>query len=157
MLALAIAIGGQALHHSKDHGKHVLRNGLPIGTCGACHDGAPGHDARGGIFVVACRVELKKAQVLRGFEARGRQVADDDVCCGDLLIGHDVTVHKRNGVGRYCCAQALALGLIDGQQAKYVHGGPSKRSMCQKVDRFNVTHVAVSDTDANAAAAPRPD
>ena len=23
--------------------------------------------------------------------------------------------------------------------------------MCQKVDRFNVTHVAVSDTDANAA------
>ena len=49
------------------------------------------------------------------------------------------------------------MGLVDGQQAKYVHGGPSKRSMCQKVDRFNVTHVAVSDTDANAAAAPRPD
>ena len=42
----------------------------------------------------------KKAQVLRGFEARGRQVADDDVCRGDLLIGHDIAVHKRNGVGR---------------------------------------------------------
>ena len=36
-------------------------------------------------------------------------------------------------------------------------GGPSYRWLCLFVDRFNVTHVAVSDTDANAAAAPRPD
>ena len=32
MLALQIVIAGQALHHGKDHGKHMLAHGLTVGA-----------------------------------------------------------------------------------------------------------------------------
>lgn len=32
MLALQVVVAGQALHHGKDHGKHMLAHGLAVGA-----------------------------------------------------------------------------------------------------------------------------
>ena len=58
MLALQVMLAGKAIHHRKDHGKHVLAHSLAIGAHRAGELGVGRHGAGGEVIVVTGTLQL---------------------------------------------------------------------------------------------------
>ncbi len=65
MLTLQIVIVAQALHHGKDHGKHVLAYGLTVGADRARQLGVSRHGASSKVVVIAGGLQLQQPENAR--------------------------------------------------------------------------------------------
>ena len=121
MLALQVLVAGQALHHGKDHGKHVLAYGLAVGAHRARQFGVGRHGAGGKVVVIAGGLQLQQLEVL----ARGKQgrvnVAQDHVGIGDLLARGGVGARVDKVLARSARLKNYAMTVVDGQQNQDVH------------------------------------
>ncbi len=121
MLALQVVIAGQALHHRKDHGKHVLAHGLAVGAHRARQFGVGRHGAGGQVIVIARGLQLQQLEVL----TRGKQgrvyVAQDYVGIGDLLTRDGVGARVDKVLARSARLQELLMSVVDGQRNQDVH------------------------------------
>ena len=121
MLALQVVIAGQALHHRKNHGKHVLAYGLTVGAHRARQFGVGWYGAGGKVVVIAGGLQLQQLEVL----ARGKQgrvnVAQDHVGIGDLLARDGVGARVDKVLARSARLEDRAMAVVDGQQNQDVH------------------------------------
>ena len=135
MLALQVVIAGQALHHGKDHGKHVLAHSLAVGAHRAGKLGVGWHSAGGQVIVIACGLQLQQLEVL-AYGKQGRvDVAQDHVGIGDLLARDGVGARVDKVLARSARLKNCAMAVIDGQQNQNVHKQSSPLNL-PKRDRF---------------------
>ena len=135
MLALQVVIAGQALHHGKDHGKHVLAYGLAVGAHRAGQFGVGRHGAGGKIVVIAGGLQLQQLEMLACREHARVYIAQDHVGIGDLLARGGVGARVDKVLARSARLKNCAMAVIDGQQNQDVHKQSSPLSL-PKRDRF---------------------
>ncbi len=121
MLALQVVITGQALHHGKDHGKHVLAYGLTVGADRARQLGVSRHGAGGKVVVIAGGLQLQQLEMLACREHVRVDVAQDHVGIGDLLARGGVGARVDKVLARSARLKNCAMTVVDGQQNQDVH------------------------------------
>ena len=121
MLALQVLVAGQALHHGKDHGKHVLAHGLTVGTDRARQLGFSRHGAGGQVIVIAGGLQLQQLEMLACGKQGRVYVAQDHVGIGDLLVRGGVGARVDKVLARSTRLKNCAMAVIDGQQNQDVH------------------------------------
>ena len=135
MLALQIVIAGQALHHGKGHGKHVLAYGLAVGAHRARQFGVGWHGAGGQVIVIAGGLQLQQLEMLACREHVRVDVAQDHVGIGDLLARGGVGARVDKVLARSARLKNCAMAVVDGQQNQDVHKQSSPLYL-PKRDRF---------------------
>ena len=135
MLALQVVIAGQALHHGKDHGKHVLAHSLTVGAHRARQFGVGRHGAGGKVVVIAGGLQLQQMEMLACREHVRVDVAQDHVGVGDLLARDGVGARVDKVLARNARLKNCAMAVIDGQQNQDVHKQSSPLDL-PKRDRF---------------------
>ena len=135
MLALQVVIAGQALHHGKDHGKHVLAHSLTVGAHRARQFGVGRHGAGGKVVVIAGGLQLQQLEMLACREHVRVDVAQDHVGVGDLLARDGVGARVDKVLARSARLKNCAMAVIDGQQNQDVHKQSSPLDL-PKRDRF---------------------
>ena len=135
MLALQVVIAGQALHHGKDHGKHVLAHGLAVGAHRAGKLGIGWHGAGGQVIVIARGLQLQQLEVLARGKQGGVYVAQDHVGVGDLLTRDGIGARVDKVLARSARLKDRAVTVVDGQQNQDVHKQSSPLDL-PKRDRF---------------------
>ena len=121
MLALQVLVAGQALHHGKDHGKHVLAHGLTVGADRARQLGFSRHGAGGQVIVIAGGLQLQQLEMLACGKQGRVYVAQDHVGIGDLLVRGGVGARVDKVLARSTRLKNCAMAVIDGQQNQDVH------------------------------------
>ena len=135
MLALQVLVAGQALHHGKDHGKHVLAYGLAVGAHRARQFGVDRHGAGGQVIVIASGLQLQQLEMFACREHVRVDVAQDHVGIGDLLARGGVGARVDKVLARSARLKNCAMAVIDGQQNQDVHKQSSPLDL-PKGDRF---------------------
>ena len=121
MLALQVVIAGQALHHGKDHGKHVLAHSLAVGAHRAGKLSVGWHGAGGQVIVIARGLQLQQLEMLACREHVRVDVAQDHVGIGDLLARGGVGARVDKVLARSARLEDRAMAVVDGQQNQDVH------------------------------------
>ena len=132
MLALQVVIAGQALHHGKDHGKHVLAHGLAVGAHRARQFGVGWHGAGGKVVVIAGGLQLQQLEMLACREHVRVDVAQDHVGIGDLLARGGVGARVDKVLARSARLKNCAMTVVDGQQNQDVHRQSSPLNLPKK-------------------------
>ena len=135
MLALQVLVAGQALHHGKDHGKHVLAYGLTVGADRARQLGVSRHGASSKVVVIAGGLQLQQLEMLACREHVRVDVAQDHVGIGDLLVRGGVGARVDKVFARSARLKNCAMTVVDGQQNQNVHKQSSPLNL-PKRDRF---------------------
>ena len=135
MLALQVLVAGQALHHGKDHGKHVLAHGLAVGAHRAGKPSVDWHGAGGQVIVIASGLQLQQLEMLACREHVRVYVAQDHVGFGDLLTRDGIGARVDKVLARSARLKNCAMAVVDGQQNQDVHKQSSPLNL-PKRDRF---------------------
>ena len=121
MPTLQIVIAGQALHHGKDRGKHVLAHGLAVGADRARQLGFSRHGAGGQVIVIAGGLQLQQLEMLACGKQGRVYVAQDYVGVGDLLTRDGVGARVDKVLARSTRLKNCAMAVVDRQQNQDVH------------------------------------
>ena len=121
MLALQIVIAGKALHHGKDHGKHMLAHSLAVGTDRAREHSVRRHGAGCQVIIIARALQLQQLKVLACGEHGGVDVAQNHIGLGDLLVRDSVGARVDKIFARSARLENRTVTIVDGQQNQDVH------------------------------------
>ena len=135
MFALQVMIAWQALHHGKDHGKHVLAHGLAVGAHRAGELSVGWHGAGGQVIVIARGLQLQQLEVLTCGKQGRVYVAQNHVGVGDLFARGGVGARVDKVLARSARFKNCAMTVVDGQQNQDVHKQSSPLNL-PKRDRF---------------------
>ena len=135
MLALQVVIAGQALHHGKDHGKHVLAHGLAVGAHRAGKPSVGWHGAGGQVIVIARGLQLQQLEVLACGKQGRVDIAQDHVGVGNLLARDGVGARVDKVLARSARLEDCAVTIVGGQQNQDVQENSSPLNL-PKRDRF---------------------
>ena len=135
MLALQVLVAGQALHHRKNHGKHVLAHGLAIGAHRAGELCFGRYGAGGEVIVIAGALQLQQLEMLACREHSGVDVAQNHIGIGDLFARNGIGARVDKVLARSARLKNRAMTIVDGQQNQDVHRQSSPLGL-PKRDRF---------------------